>query len=138
MLRVGDKDIGFRFSNYKDFRDVSPIIRTPILMSAQIFIIQTLTMSLPQYRRFDTQGGCQITLYGQYFGPPQQESDLCVTIGPCLPFNPDECGQPCSSGGVSVKPDRGTLRNFDDNAASGLPHSHSQCLRAGVFNELFV
>ena len=66
---------------------------------------------------FDTKGGCEVFIYGRYFGQPEVESQLCVTVGKCIP-RPEICGDPCfdrQSGAIvgrSVPATKGSLRWF--------------------------
>ncbi len=41
---------------------------------------------------FDSLGGCEVFIFGRFFG--DIEEDLCVTVGQCIP-RPQVCGNPC-------------------------------------------
>jgi len=92
---------------------------------------------------FDTAGGCLVYIYGQYFG--QLESELCVTVGHCIPR--PVCGQPCldpTTGeivGRSVPITPGSLRGpFEDE--NGQPETGQFSFTVppgqGNFNDFFV
>ena len=110
----------------KQFRFVSPEISKASQNDLNVLI-------------FDTSGGCEISLTGKYFG--SVESNLCVTVGNCIPR--PVCGQPCmehSDGtgdivGQSVIVSPGTLEEKENNMGTV---SFVVPPFQGSFNDLFV
>ena len=86
---------------------------------------------------FDTEGGCEVFISGKYFG--QVASDLCVTVGSCIP-RPATCGDSCLDGSgevvgesVTITPGSLTLgRNNEGSFSFTVPPGQ------GSFNDFFV